>query len=146
MNSFEQATHEQDLINQEAVIKDYCSRYGLTYQDTVSRHFGYDYILEDRQGKQAIAEVKCRTISKDQYPNYMTSAHKVHCLGSYSKLMGVQALLIVRFIDELAVWFVPQEPLAQRGIKFFMFKRTGEPAEPCVQIPLKHFTFIGLTS
>lgn len=132
-----------ELIRQEETIKDYCFRLGIVYQDTVSRHHGYDYVLT-KNGRQAIAEVKCRNISRFQNKDYMTSAHKVHGLMSYSKLFGVPALLIVRFIDDLGVWEIPCEDLMSHGVRFFIFARANERAEPCLQIPLSLFKFMGL--
>lgn len=131
------------MVNQESVIKDYCSRYDLIYIDTVSKHFGYDYILEDRKGKQAIAEVKCRTTSRNKYPTYLISAHKVHCLISHSCIFGVPSLLIVRFEDDLGVWFLPKIMTEKHG-KLTVVARTNEAAEPCFHVGMSNFNFIGL--
>ena len=100
---------QSDLKREEDVVKELSAHWMCDYQK-LPMSYQLDYALL-REGKIcALCEIKVRNVVSDYYGTLIISASKRLAGLQYSKMLGVPALLVVKYEDGLRFINFSEEP------------------------------------
>jgi len=129
---------EADLRNERDLISA-INQLWQTSSAKLPRGYSLDYALTRDGRVVAFVEIKCRTVSSEQYETYMISLAKVLKAKSLGNAVAVPAYLLVRWNDGVGYIDLRTVDLDVR-VGGRVDRGDSQDIEPVCMIPIKQFT------